>query len=467
VTPIEAEFRALIAAALAYHCAGKLSEAEGAYRAALNRHPGHPAVLHNLGALEAERGRTRSAIDLFDQAIAREPSYASAHYNRAVALQALGRTQEAIRGYSRACAIEPDNYAAHRAVAFLWLAEGERGRALDHFARTYELRRGDDRTGLAARSLTHSTRGKLRHDSEQFGYLAAGRRDARRFETLARLYRTAAEGFPEEVTELSADHLDMIGEDYNTAIHIREAPELAASAVADRPDRGVIAQRFHGDRPATVTIDNMLTPAALDGLRLYLLESTIWHDFTHIRGFVAAYLEDGLACPLLLQIADELRAALPEVLGPHPLTQAWAFKALDSDAAIDAHADDGAVSINLWLTPNGANRNPERGGLTVCRAVPSAKRPVAGYEADRDRLVAFLERNAAEAISIPYEENRAVLFESRLVHGSDKPIFEEGYENHRINLTLVFRGPAGDEYASSGIATPDAAEEGPKAQYQN
>ena len=35
---------------------------------------------------------------------------------------------------------------------FLWLAEGDRGRALDHFARTYELRRGEDRTGMRQES---------------------------------------------------------------------------------------------------------------------------------------------------------------------------------------------------------------------------------------------------------------------------------------------------------------------------
>ena len=39
---------------------------------------------------------------------------------------------------------------------------------------------------------------------------------------------------------------------------------------------------------------------------------------------------------------------------------------------------------------------------------------------------------------VPYRENRAVLFESRLFHRSDAPEFATGYENHRINLTLLF-----------------------------
>ena len=77
------------------------------------------------------------------------------------ALQALGQSREAIQGFERVCAIEPGHYDAHRALGFLWLAEGDRGRALDHFARTYELRRGEDRTGIAAKSLTEATRDKL------------------------------------------------------------------------------------------------------------------------------------------------------------------------------------------------------------------------------------------------------------------------------------------------------------------
>lgn len=145
-----------------------------------------------------------------------------------------------------------------------------------------------------------------------------------------------------------------------------------------------------------------------------------------------------MACPLLLQIADELRGTFPEVLGEHALSQAWAFKGLESRAAVDVHADDAAVSVNFWVTPTEANLTPDRGGLAVSRVPPPSGWTMTDYEADRERAVAFLERNTGETLVIPYRENRAVLFESRLLHHSDAPIFSEGYENHRINLTLLF-----------------------------
>jgi hypothetical protein len=103
-----------------------------------------------------------------------------------------------LQSFARVCAIDPGHYDAHRALGFLWLAEGDRGRALDHFARTYELRRGDDRSGIAAKSLTWAVRDKLLHDAEQFRYLAARRRDRPRFEALARNYEAVAEGVPGE-----------------------------------------------------------------------------------------------------------------------------------------------------------------------------------------------------------------------------------------------------------------------------
>jgi len=432
------EFKKLAAEALAHHRAGRFGEAEATYRRALAIAPGHVLTAHNLGVVLAAQGRHQSAIAQFDELIAVDPNYAAAHYNRAVAQQELGRSREAIRGFTQACALEPDRYEAHRVLGFLWLAEGERGRALDHFARTYELRRGEDRTGIAAKSSIYATRSKLLHDSEQFHYLARRRRDGQRFDTLARIYAEVAEEFSDEASRLSDRQLDRLGDDYNTAINICSAPELASRAVNDRPDRGAITRQFMEEGSGVLMFDDLLTPPALLGLKRYLLESTIWHDFGYIDRFVASYLEDGLACPLLLQIVDELRLAFPQVLMDHPLTQAWAFKGLAARATVEAHADDAAITVNFWVTPDAANRNPAGGGLAVCRVPPPDSWAVEDYDADRERAVVFLGQHAAHTLTVPYRENRAIMFRSRLLHRSDAPEFEVGYENHRINVTLLF-----------------------------
>ena len=192
------------------------------------------------------------------------------------------------------------------------------------------------------------------------------------------------------------------------------------------------------DKDQAVYFDDLLTWQALSRLKRYLIESTIWHDFGHIGGFVASYLEDGLACPLMLQIADELRRAFPAVLGGHALCQAWAFKGLRPQAAVDVHADDATVSVNFWVTPTDANLNPGQGGLVVCRAPPPEGWEIKDYDADRERIVTFLEQKAGDSLVVPYRQNRAVLFRSRLFHHSDRPEFSSTYENHRINLTFLY-----------------------------
>ena len=432
------EFRALVADAMALVQTGRPAEAERAYRAALAIAPGDPAVTHNLGVTIAAQGRHRDAIGCFDAALRADPTYASAHYNRAVALLRLDDMGEAIKAFSRTAQLEPQHYEAHRILGFLWLAHGERGRALDHFARTYELRRGDDRTTIAQKSLTTATRQKLEHDAEQFLYLSQYTRERLRFELLARSYRSIAEQLSNEATPLSGAQIDALGEDYNTAIHSREAPEIAGSAVNARADSAALTAQF--DAQGAIFVDNLLTPPALDSLRRFLLESTIWHDFSHIEGFVASYLEDGLACPLVLQIANELRRAFPGLLDQHALSQAWAFKGVQPQAAGDVHADDAAVSVNFWVTPTKANRKPGSGGLVVCLAQPPSDWEIRDYDADQEEIVTFLEQNAEKSLLAPYAQNRAVLFRSRLFHYSDRPNFASGYENHRINLTLLYGG---------------------------
>jgi tetratricopeptide (TPR) repeat protein len=430
------EFRALVADAMAHLQAGRPKEAESAFRAALAMVPADPAVTHNLGVAIAAQGRHQAAIGCFEQALKADPDFVSAHYNRAAALMRLGEIQEATKAFERAAKLDPQHYEAHRALGFLWLSQGERGRALDHLARTYELRRGDERTPIARKSLTTATRHKLEHDAAQFLYLSQRTRDRLRFELLARSYRVVAAQLSNEVTRLSDAQIDVLGADYNTPIHLRAAPEVAGRAVNERDDRAALATQFEAQ--GAIFVDDLLSPAALASLQRFLLESTIWHDFSHIDGFVASYLEDGLACPLLLQIADDLRRAFPEILGAHALSQAWAFKGLRPQAAVDVHADDAEISVNFWVTPTEANLSPGHGGLVVCRAPPPDDWEIKDYDADQGRIVLFLKQQAQDSLVVPYGQNRAVLFRSRLFHYSDRPEFASGYENHRINLTFLY-----------------------------
>ncbi len=430
-------FRHLLQTAAELQRNGRMADAEAACLAALDMAPEHSVALHNLGALTAAAGQPERAIAFFDRAIAAAPRYASAHYNRAIALQSVGQLPAAAQALSMACRIEPDFYEAHRSLGFLRLALGERDRALDHFARTYDLRRGESRIGLANVSLTSTNQAKLRHDAAQFAYLSNLPRSEVKFNRKATAYETLADRWSKTIKALTKSEFDLIGDDYNSPIASVAAPELKGPAVTPRPDHTRVASGFHR-QGGMVVVDSLLTEPALASLRRYLLETTLWHDFRHIDDFVASYLEDGLACPLFLQIAGEMRTVFPELLGDLMLTQAWAFKALSSRASVGAHADDAAISVNFWVTPDNANRRPGGGGLAICLTRPNETTSISDYRQDEANASAFIDAHPAQTHRVPYACNRAVLFKSDLFHRSDEPDFQPDYESMRINVTLLF-----------------------------
>jgi tetratricopeptide (TPR) repeat protein len=435
----------LIAAALAHHQAGRLAEAETSYKAALKMAPESGGVLHNLGVLAAETGRHREAIGYFDRAIAGEPDYASAYFNKANALRALGHNPAALENYRHVVSLDPGHYEAHRALGYLWQADGRRDRSLDHFARTFELRRGEDRSGIADYSLTHATPAKLRHDAAQFRHIGSAHRDGPRYDMLARTYYSVADRLGDGISDhqpvlLSAEDLAELGDSYNTPFHMIDAPEIFSGAINPALDFNALSQTYEDTSPDIVWFDDFLSPKALALLQRYLLQSTLWYDFSHIGGCLASYLEDGLACPLILQIADELRAGFSGLLQARPLTQIWAFKSIEPGRGIDVHADDGSISLNFWVTGDQANTDPNRGGLIVHRKQPPPDWQIKDYKADSAAIRKFLGDDKTDTIAIPYRENRAILFDSRLFHESDRVDFQPGYDSHRINITMLFGG---------------------------
>ena len=60
------------------------------------------------------------------------------------------------------------------------------------------------------------------------------------------------------------------------------------------------------------------------------------------------------------------------------------------------------------------------------------------FNYDTEKMLELLEDNNDEKSVVPYNENRIVIFNSNLIHETDKFEFKEGYENRRINITMLF-----------------------------
>lgn len=421
--------------------ARRADEAERVLRRALEASPGHFALMSDLGLLLGQAGRAES-IDWLRQAAAAQPEDAAARYNLANALKSAGDIGGAIAEYRAVLARAPGFAAAYTNLGnALSIAGGVQEAAAAHEAATALRRAPGVNAGDAAfRRTSHA---KLRHDIEQLEYLLArGVLQAERQSLLAD-YRAALAALPPapagtHVVDLPPRWRERLAATYNRLWHRPETPALPQGALNPALDRAAIESGYARSHPGITYVDNVLRPEALAALRRFCLESTMWFQYTYANGYLGAFWEQGFWCPLLDQIQEELRLALPGIFHHHRLRKTWAFKYDSRLSGIPMHADFAAVNVNFWITPDAANLDPQHGGLVVWDKEAPADWDFAAYNTDLAAMQRFLRESDARPVTIPHRQNRAAIFNSDLFHATDKITFAPGYENRRINITLLY-----------------------------
>ena len=419
---------------------GQLDEAVSAYQRALRIRPEYVEAHNNLGVVLKEQGKLHEAQASYEQALRLAPNHLEAHCNLGSVLMDQGKLDQAVTCFERAVHIKPDYVKAmyHLAFALMWQKRFDK--AFNYLRHSADLKHNHNKP-LTQLSVSRS---RLKHDAEQVRYLLdrgrIGPEYSTYFDALVRLNRRAAEN-PETTARMSVDRdeLQAIASSFNHIVHYGDSPELAGGAVNPSLDVPAIEARYHASRPEVMYLDGLLTQEALASLRRFCLESTIWkRDYEN--GYLGAFIGDGFSCPLLLQIAEELRLKLPGIFQHHLLTQAWAFKYDSERTGLNIHADAAAVNVNFWVTPDEANLDPAHGGLVVWDK--EAPRPwnFKDYNntANEPKVREFLAHSGAKAVTIPYRANRAVIFNSDLFHETDRFHFKDDYESRRLNITLLY-----------------------------
>ncbi|PWC58289.1 hypothetical protein TSH7_09175 [Azospirillum sp. TSH7] len=177
----EPEFDALLNRAADLHRAGRLAEAEAAYRAAIaadpgREAPGHADALHLLGLLMHQTGRNDEALALIGAALRTDPAFPQAWnhlglvqeadkrhaesaraFTRALALhpafaealthlglvhQTCGRVEEAVKLHRRCIALQPEHLPAHANLGHACELMGRMAEANGHYRRALALQPG-------------------------------------------------------------------------------------------------------------------------------------------------------------------------------------------------------------------------------------------------------------------------------------------------------------------------------------
>jgi tetratricopeptide (TPR) repeat protein len=385
-----------------YH-QGKTDEAMASYRQALAIRPDFAEAHNNLGTVLNDQKKLDEAATCFRQALAIRPDYAEAHNNLGIVLNDEHKFNEAVESYRRAIAFQPDYVEAYNHLGVALCESHQIAEGFEWFTRGAKLVYGEP--GGRARKAAVVRPHKAQHDQEQRAYLAGD------------------------------DALDDAA--VSEQFHLEHGARLAGSAINLRNNIGEIEEQWRTNKPQIVVIDNLLNPTALEELRRFCWGSTIWRE-VYDKGYLGTRPQSGFACPLLAQVAEELRLSYPGIFHNHPLLYSWSFKYDNKLQGVQIHADFAAVNVNFWITPDEANLDPNSGGLVVWDVAAPLDWDFIKYNTDESAIRDFLAREKAKSVSIPYRANRAVIFDSDLFHATDQMAFKDGYTNRRINITLLY-----------------------------
>lgn len=417
---------------------GKFEEAIVAYRQAIKLAPDVLPAHEGLGVALAEVGRAEEALGVFRRALLINDKAVSVHFNLGIAFVYLERFAEAAEEFNRCLALDPSHADATFNLGMVALYQSKVDVALSLFRRAtelqYELRRRFDKTDTI-------TVFRLFHEHQQAEYLAArnllpaGHESWR--QALADLWSRHKHSPREEQIQLTKEEFEVLAPSFHEIVYDGgQCPKLPV-VINPALDLPAIEESYFSQRPEVVVVDDLLAPEALESLRRFCLEATVFKK-SFAPGYINSLLYSGFATPLLLQIVDQLRLSLPRIFLQHRLHLGWAIKYDSTLRGIPLHADFAAINVNFWITPDSANLDPETGGLVIWDKESPSIWPFSEYNIAGPRVRRFLADSGAKAIRVPYRANRAVIFNSALFHETEAIRFSEAYEDRRINITLLY-----------------------------
>jgi hypothetical protein len=402
----------------------------------------------SVGLSEAEdlmrAGNSEAAVEILLKIVEREAD-PQALFMLASSYLELGHYDEAFRHASAAVDSEPSSAPARDLLAKINLARGDYASALSDYDALAALCR--EQRPMPPEQYSIPAHFALRN-LEQLDHIVTENRDKRASAGAVAEQLDGVRRGLTDVIDRAKGEAPWVSVDRRSTQLFADPPffkvpeEKLSSYLNPDVDYEPIQQAISSGQLKAEVIDDFLNPDALEQVRKFCLESTVWrHPYKF--GYVGAFPQDGFASISLFAVAEQLETALGEAFDGYQLAQWWAFEYDTRLPGTDIHGDDADFSLNLWITPDSANLDPTTGGLVVWDKTAPSDWSFDDYNSGGERVRQYLRDSDAESTIIPYRENRAVLFKGHLFHRTDDFTFAPGFANRRRSVTFLFRRSKG------------------------
>ena len=440
-----------------YQAQGNLEQALLTYRHVLKLAPHHKATLYRSGTVLRSLGQLEEAESNLRILLNYMPNHVDARLTLGKLLVEQGNHEEALVNYNQLLKNDPNLVSALMRKGEILLARNRFDEAQKNYRELFTLQRGHGMNDalFENNTLPPSDTNKqpiqvfpfyIENLSEHINHLVENHKLDQSFTQASKLLETLLDDISDTTTSnkpitLSPDQAAPILSFYDRALYITDTPNIDGPAINTSLNYRRIEDTYLESEIPMVYFDDFLTPETLKAIYEYCLDATIFHRQSH-NGFLSSYVYEGFNCEALYRIAAELRQRFPRILGTKELRNMWVYRQPPAGDGVRPHSDQSAVTVNFWVTPDSANLDPEHGGLIVY----DREQPMDWdwYKTNQfkdspevlNKIDSFLQ--GANTTTIPYRENRAIMFHSNLFHASDCFTFKNGYHNRRMNITILF-----------------------------
>ena len=216
--------------------------------------------------------------------------------------------------------------------------------------------------------------------------------------------------------------------------------------VADR-DWATALTSFRETSPYNyAVIDDFLDPQLCLRLHQEILAHDGWTKQTHNGKTLYSNMRPNLRSNR--EIAWQMKERCPELLSRLELVDSWVLFYPEGAPRL-VHSDVGALTLNIWMTPDECNIDRSAGGVVfydVKRRDPERPEEDVAYLWSEQYLN---EHTKGQTARVSYKWNRALLFDARTFHRTDEFHFTNtDMGSYRMNYSLTFDDPETFEQTS-------------------
>lgn len=192
-------------------------------------------------------------------------------------------------------------------------------------------------------------------------------------------------------------------------------------------------------------IDNVLPSSSASSIRSELLGHYAWKKKNHINKHLHNFRPE---IPQVKDLNEMILSKFKDELKGLSLLSWWAMLNTKNSEG-NVHADYASMTFTYWLTDDCHCIDKSRGGLRLYDFRASDHDGIGEYltsVAAREKVLS----NSVRCIEyIPYRFNRGILFDSKIYHEIDRPMFNLSRpEGCRMNLTFAYDTPERIDRAS-------------------